>query len=369
MKNKFITGILISTFLLLAPSVKAANFTDNQTVDSNKTWTIKFTDEVRFDNTTKEGITVTDTKGATINIGIQLGQDSKTVIVTAPESGYTKGESYILNVGSKAHSIKGKALKNEYKLHFNIKKDTNNNIVTFKDANLEQKIRTIINKPTGDIYKSDVENIKELDIELGGIQDISGIESLTNLQKLDLYGNKISDITVLKDLTNLQELNLGYNKINDITTLKNLTNLQKLDLYVNQISDISALKDLTNLKTLDLEDNLISNISILEGLYNLKILDLDYNKISNISALKGLYNLQNISAYKNQISDISALKGLYNLKTLDLTDNQISDINVLKGLYNLRTLYLGDNQISDTDKQLLQNALSNCTIKYIRDYK
>lgn len=303
MKNKFTIGILISTFLILAPSVKAANFIDNQTVDSNKTWTIKFTDEVGFDNITKEGISVTDTKGTTMSVGIQLGQDSKTIIVTAPKGGYTKGENYILNIGSKAHSIKGKALKSEYKLHFNIKKD-DSNIVTFKDTNLEQEIRTIINKSTGDIYKSDVENIKELDIELDGIQDISGIENLSNLQKLDLYGNKISDLTPLQNLTNIQELNLGYNKLNDITVLKNLTNLKKLNLCVNQISDITTLKDLADLQQLDLEDNLLSNISALEGLSNLKTLDLDYNKISDIGPLNGLYNLQNISAYKNEIINL-----------------------------------------------------------------
>lgn len=368
MKSKFITGVLISTFLLLPHGIKAANFTDNQTVDSNKTWTIKFTDEVGFDNATKEGITVTNTKGTKISAGIQLGQDNKTIIVTSPEGGYTKGENYILNIGNKAHSNKGKSLKNEYKLHFNIKKE-DNNIITFKDTNLEQEIRTLINKSTGNIYKSDVENIKELTIELGGIQDISGIENLSNLQKLDLYGNKISDLTSLQSLTNLQELNLGYNKINDITLLKSLTNLTKLSLCVNQISDITALEDLADLQRLDLEDNLLSDINVLKGLSNLKILDLDYNKISDISPLKELYNLQNISAYKNQISDIGALKGLYNLKTLDLTDNKISDVTVLKGLSNLKTLYLGDNQISDADKQLLQNALTSCTIKYIRDYK
>lgn len=101
---------------------KAANFTDNQTVDTNKTWTIKFTDAIVLDELTNQGITVTNSKGETVKVGIQLGQDIKTVTVTAPQDGYTPGENYILNLGSKTHSSKGKALKNEYKVHFNIKK-------------------------------------------------------------------------------------------------------------------------------------------------------------------------------------------------------------------------------------------------------
>jgi Bacterial surface proteins containing Ig-like domains len=99
----------------------AGKFTDNQTVDANKIWTIRFTDDVGYDDLTKQGIIVTDIKGNIVNIGLELGQDSKTLLVTAPEGGYTVGENYILYVNNKAHSKAGKALKNEYKLHFNIK--------------------------------------------------------------------------------------------------------------------------------------------------------------------------------------------------------------------------------------------------------
>lgn len=121
MKNKFIITIFLSAFLLFAPSVHASNFIDNQTVDANKTWTIKFNSEVGLDNGKIQGITVTGSKGATISAGVQLGEDGKTVEVVAPEGGYTPGESYILNIGTKVHSNKGKALKNECKIHFNIK--------------------------------------------------------------------------------------------------------------------------------------------------------------------------------------------------------------------------------------------------------
>lgn len=120
MRNKILIATIFSAFLLAAPNVQAANFTDNQTVDSNKIWTIKFTDEVSFDDSTKQGMIVTDSKGAKVNAGVQLGQDSKTVIVTAPEGGYVSGENYTLNLGNKIHSNTGKALKSEYEVHFSI---------------------------------------------------------------------------------------------------------------------------------------------------------------------------------------------------------------------------------------------------------
>ncbi|WP_051542200.1 DUF5050 domain-containing protein [Clostridium lundense] len=295
MKNKFLIATFFSVFLLFSTNVQAANFTDNQTVDSNKTWTVTFTDNVGFDDLTKQGIVVTDSKCNPVNVGIQLGQDSKTVTVTAPKGGYIAGESYILNVGTKIHSNKGKALENEYKVHFSIKNDTiNNDIVTFKDKELEQTVRNAINKPIGDIYKSDVEKITELIVETKGIQDISGIENLINLQILSLHINEISDISPLKELTNLQRLGLGENKISDISPLKGLTNLQRLNLCNNRINDISELKNLTNLQELNLEGNSMSDISALKGLTNLQNLYLNYN-----------YILKNTSATITKINNIS----------------------------------------------------------------
>lgn len=160
MKNKILTAVFFSVFLLITPNVKAANFTDNQTVDANKTWTIKFTSDVGFDTLTKQGITVTDSKGNTVLTDVKLGQDSKTVTVTPPEGGYTPGESYILDVGTKTHSSKGTALKNNYKLHFNIKKDNNTTIpcVTSVSTIGLRQIKVVFNQKVDKNTAEDVNN-------------------------------------------------------------------------------------------------------------------------------------------------------------------------------------------------------------------
>ncbi|MDW8800321.1 hypothetical protein P8V03_04040 [Clostridium sp. A1-XYC3] len=38
MKSKIVTGFLCTILLMTAPSVQAAEFIDNQVVNSNKTW-------------------------------------------------------------------------------------------------------------------------------------------------------------------------------------------------------------------------------------------------------------------------------------------------------------------------------------------
>jgi Leucine-rich repeat (LRR) protein len=279
-----------------------------------------------------------------------------------------------------------------------------NPVVIFPDPNLETAIRKAIDKPIGDIYQSELEDLTEFSAEKGDIVNITGLEHCTNLRSLDLSfnhiisdisplagltslielnlwhnqisdisplasltslielnlgSNEIGDISLLASLTNLTLLDLGYNRIGDILPLANLTSLTSLSLSDNQISDISPLANLTSLTELalgaTLEANQISDISPLASLTSLTLLDLMYNQISDISPLAGLTSLTELDLFYNQISDISPLSNLTSLTELDLGYNQISDISPLLNLTSLTQLFLNDNQISDI------SALANLT--------
>ncbi|WP_052113064.1 M64 family metallopeptidase [Clostridium novyi] len=121
MKNKFLIAIFFSVFLLIVPDVQATTFKDNQMVDPNKTWTIKFSNQIEFDDLIKEGIIVKDSKGKKVNVQIKLGEDGKTIIINAPVGGYVAREKYKLNINEKVHSKKGKNIKKSINLFFSIK--------------------------------------------------------------------------------------------------------------------------------------------------------------------------------------------------------------------------------------------------------
>jgi internalin A len=227
-------------------------------------------------------------------------------------------------------------------------------VIVWKDVKFEKEIREILNKPSGDIYKSDVVEITELDLAYLAIDKIDDIVHF-NLTYLDLSGNDIRDISVLNELNNLTFLNLGDSQISDISALRNLTNLTILRLCENQISDISFLSELTNLTILGLGENQISDISALRNLTNLTLLGINENQISDISALSNLTNLTCLYLNANQTSDINALRNLTTLAELDLRENDISDISALSNLTNLTSLCLSENQISDI------SALGNLT--------
>lgn len=199
------------------------------------------------------------------------------------------------------------------------------NIVTFNDINLENVVRKNIDKATGDLFKSDVNKITNLDARNQGITDLSGIEKLKNLKYLNL-------------------------------------NSDPNDSNPNQIEDLSYLTKLTQLKVLHLNNNNISDFDIIKKMTKLTSLDLSGNQISDLTDLAGLTKLTNLDLSNNQISDLMPIKKLTKLKSLYLENNEISNINPLKVLDNLDYLYLSGNLVSDSDIKSLRNILSPCRV-------
>ena len=232
-------------------------------------------------------------------------------------------------------------------------------VVTFPDPNLEAVIRQAIGKPTGDIYKTDLDGLTGLNASERGIVDLAGLEHCASLTDLDLWNNQIDDLTPLANLTNLAWLNLSWNQIDDLTPLANLMSLTYLNLWNNQISDISVLSNMTSLARLALDGNHISDISPIANLTSLRCLFIRQNPLGNISSVSGLTNLTQLYLGGNQISDINPVSNLTSLTVLELGGNKISALSPLSNLTSLTVLdlggYYGGNQIEDI------SPLSNLT--------
>jgi len=221
-------------------------------------------------------------------------------------------------------------------------------VVDFPDPNLEAAIRDKINKPTGDIYASDLETVTTLNtIGSKKIIYLTGLEFCINITQLNAYNNQISDLSPLAGLTKLQSLILDYNQIEDMSALSELANLERLNLNNNMVESIPDLQDLKQLRDLYLENNQLDDIDGVAGLTALEQLWIAGNQIQEISALRGLTNLTTLLAYENKIDTIFSLGVLETLEYVDLSSNTIEDIESLEGLPNLERLYLDENKISD----------------------
>src|SRR6056297_818080 len=307
----------------------------------------------------------------TLNITIEGEGD---VNLDPDRSSYSEGTSVdITAIPATGHEFdhwEGSGFYGETNETINIVMDSNyslkavfvsegNTVINFADPDLEDVIRNNIDKPTGEIYESDVDGIISLTAHTSNIDNLSGIEYLINLEYLDFGNNQVSDISPLSNLTDLEILDFGDNQVSDISPLSNLTNLTYLNFSANQVSDISPLSNLTNLIHLHLSNNQVSDISPFSNLTNLTTLNFGNNQVSDISPLSNLTNLIILYLSVNQVSDISPLSNLIHLTTLYFLNNQVSDISPLSNLTNLKYLDLSGNQISSISALVDNPGINN----------
>ena len=174
------------------------------------------------------------------------------------------------------------SILNSIKVSTDIKKET---AFTFKDKVVENAVRKNILKPTGTLYKSDLEKVYRLAVPVG-IKTLVDIKQMANLEYLDLSNTKITDISALGSLKNLRVLYLQRNNISNISILKGLSKLEILSLNGNKLSNISTLSGLTQLSELYIRDNKIANYNPIANLKKLRILYLKGNASLNYTSLR-----------------------------------------------------------------------------------
>ncbi len=93
-------------------------------VESDKKWTLQFTDGVVENNLTKDNVYVRDEKKQSIPVSFAK-VDSKTVEVNAPEKGYDKNHTYTLyinkNLDKTSSLYKEDTKSKEYSIQFTVK--------------------------------------------------------------------------------------------------------------------------------------------------------------------------------------------------------------------------------------------------------
>ena len=145
--------------------------------------------------------------------------------------------------------------------------------VDFPDANIRATIVQAINKPTGDIYQSDLAD------QTGNISSLSGLSDPSELDSL------------LGQLVNTSSAS-GFDR-------------SELDSMLDQIVNTGKSSGLGDLSELDPMIDLIVNFSSLSSPGDLSGLGSLLNQTQNISSISSLSDLSGLNLSRNQISDIS----------------------------------------------------------------
>ena len=242
-----------------------------------------------------------------------------------------------------------------------------NRPVVFHDSELENVVRSKVNKPSGIIYHTDVSSITELDASNRGIMSLDGLEFFSKLTHLNLENNKVNDLSPLTDLRMLKTINLNRNSIESMEDihfekLKSLWKLEELRLRDNQISDISSFHKLRNLEVLDLRDNFIDDISSIAHLSELKILNLQSNyEIASLYPLIHLTNLETLVLRNVFVGkDTYIFENMTSLYNLNIRNCGIEDMSFLSSLMEKGALQ--DNH--DIPQNATLNILENKGLQY-----
>jgi len=145
--------------------------------------------------------------------------------------------------------------------------------IAFPSDLVEEAVRNVIGKESGEVYPSDVKAVIELTLASTKCDDIASLTEFKGLTTLDLANdpsvkntkdNQITDLSPLQGLTKLRQLFLTRNEISDLTPLQGLISLTTLHFGGNQVSDLTALKALTGIQSLHIWGNEITDLSPLQ---------------------------------------------------------------------------------------------------------
>ncbi|NFD04291.1 DUF5050 domain-containing protein [Clostridium botulinum] len=241
-------------------------------------------------------------------------------------------------------------LSHNYSSNYDYAKDYYNNLkdrdfklnvpIEFKDKVFEELVRKEINKPSGYIYPTDLENIKELDFHNAHIEKLNGIENMTALEKLNLSGTDIKDISLLKCLINLKEVNISNTSISDITALKNSIYIRYLNLNETNVTTLQVIEKFQYIERLYVSGTKINTVPQLSSLLELDLSNCNINDISFINYLHNLtyLNVDKLKYKSNILGNISFVSSLEKLEYLSIANTDVVNIDVLKNLINLRKL-------------------------------
>lgn len=267
-------------------------------------------------------------------------------------------------------------------------------VIEWEDAGMEAHVRLWLDKPEGDIYHSDVWEIRLISIGLEcrfpydmileqPLEGETGIGAtgLPTKEELRIYYD-LSDLPNIERLSDLrhfdclQDFNITCTvdaPVYDISGLDQCRNLQTLVLNQVQLQTLEPIGNMKSLQSLQLMDCGSVDLEPLAGLENLKELDLilvDMKSLEPLAELELIYlSLSNDMFNRNLHDnlDFTPITQMDSLLYLDVSNNLSFDMSVcetiLSALDHLETINISYD-IEESDVEKLREMFPNHHIIY-----
>lgn len=243
--------------------------------------------------------------------------------------------------------------------------------IEWKDPVIEAGIRSMLQKPDGDILPSELNSITDIQIignkivinqsvqsqrenydVQGQLTTLEDLQHMHKLQNIRLNHTGISSLESAKELAPLKELIRFMiheeKQLQDITPLGALTNIKQVNIMQTGVQDISVFKKLPKLERVSISLSSVEDLSPLAGTNVKELYIQTTTPIKNWDAIGSMKKLTRLSVsftFKNE--DMPLLQGLTSLEYLNLSSTHVADISVLANLPGLKELSLVGTKVTD----------------------
>lgn len=276
--------------------------------------------------------------------------------------------------------------------------------IKFKEPLIEQAVRVMIDKPSGEITKQDLELVTGIYINgetiltsqneyfqntiewyeegmfYGDISDLSDLAMMPNLRDVCISGQYIEDISPLEKLERLQCIEFRCTEIEDISPLANKKFLRHVGFCGNKLSSIDAISSCANLSELDLREAGTFDGRPVADLSELSFLDIincatdaysyldgksfDLLKLGapgqkDIECIRGIEYIKELHIEYSGVRDISALEGREDITYLNMKACVVNDISPIFSMPYLRKI-----DISEKNRNAFESYVRDNNIQY-----
>lgn len=247
-------------------------------------------------------------------------------------------------------------------------------IEVFKSEIFVEQIKKAISK-NRDITYNDLKYVKDISISRNMDDDIriSGIRYLENIENLLLESGMLNDFDELEYLSSLREFEVHGMNITSLDALVNSQNLKSLKINGNKIEDTSGLAKIQSIEELNIDFSELE-ITILSKLENLKKLTVYVKKtdeikdLEELNLLSGLDIILDLSFYRRGDDEIKEIVNVDNIKGLILDDAYLNDCSILVEFTELEILSANYSRLgNDNDFTNIISMIPSLRYVYI-DY-
>jgi hypothetical protein len=270
----------------------------------------------------------------------------------------------------------------------NKEKDAENTdeIVNIPDPILQAWVRLTINKPTGNIYKNEVNTLQKLDesnlysipFPFRGITNLEGLQYFTQLKSLHLTAFKGSSIAQVRSLNNLETFSIdglenyiSFNALSGLNKLKYVGVSSKKDTiaqsnildikYRNVDFDMASLYQIPSIEAINLGGYAGAELSVSNWANIKDVLLGECNSLASLSGFNGkkleVFWAEKLPALTTlpELDTAAASLTLYKVLLSDVKVN-ISQLQYFRGIRQLYLNYIPElkNVLPITNSKLMR---------------